>query len=71
MSLQVCWQHIEKAVRVDNPIYHRRSLKAIFKTPRGRAGKPRTLSLEEYQNAKHENSHSARDLQNPRINGGN
>jgi hypothetical protein len=68
MSLQVCWQHVEKSVRVENPIY-RRSLGVIFKTPRGRSGKPRVLSKEEYY-AKHENSHSARDFQNPRTHGG-
>ena len=66
--MQVCWDILNKEARKENPIY-RRSLGAIFRSPRGRAGKPRTITKEEYY-ARYENSHQAGNLQNPRVNGG-
>jgi hypothetical protein len=68
--MQVCWSVLNKESRKENPIY-RRPLSVIFKTPRGRAGKPRKLTPEEYYNAKHETSYSTGNLQNPRSHGGN
>lgn len=68
--MQICWDILNKEIRQENPIY-RRSLGTIFKTPRGRSGKPRTLSLEDYKNAQHERDDQTRDLPYPRIDGGN
>jgi hypothetical protein len=67
--MQICWDILTKEIKKENPIY-RRSLGAIFRSPRGRAGKPRTITLEEYYGTSiNERPHSARDLSNSRSNG--
>lgn len=67
--MQVLREHLKKEAESHFP-YHR-PLSAVFKHPRGRSGKPRLITKDEYYGTSiNERPYSTRDFQNSPPDGG-